>query len=144
MRLTRRNCSNGCGRLTDNGARCATCQKQTDERRLSPTQRGYDKHHDRLRIQCFERDGWKCVDCGWEPDVVRDSTTYGLDAPPSSVILEELRRQWHQGKRHLHGDHDIPIQDRPDLRLDLDNYRTRCNECHSAKTMREQNTAGMR
>jgi hypothetical protein len=26
---------------------------------------------------------------------------------------------------------------RPDLRLDLDNLRTRCNTCHSAKTMRE-------
>jgi 5-methylcytosine-specific restriction endonuclease McrA len=75
---------------------------------------------------------------GWEPDVVRDCRTNGLEDPPASVILEELRRQWHQGKRHLHGDHDIPIQERPDLRLDLDNYRTRCNECHSAKTMREQ------
>jgi hypothetical protein len=50
--------------------------------------------------------------------------------------------QWSRGEKHLHGDHDTPIQDRPDLRFDLDNYRTRCNECHSAKTMREQN-AGM-
>jgi 5-methylcytosine-specific restriction enzyme A len=128
--LTKRNCSNGCGRQVANGSRCSNCQKQTDERRGSPTQRGYDENHRKLRIQCFERDGWKCVDCGWEPDVVRDSRTYGLDTPPIGVILEELRRQWH---------HDTPIQERPDLRLDLDNYRTRCNECHSAKTMREQN-----
>jgi 5-methylcytosine-specific restriction endonuclease McrA len=82
------------------------------------------------------------VDCGWEPDVVRDSRTYGLDSPPISIILEELRQQWHQGKRHLHGDHDIPIEERPDLRLDLDNYRTRCNECHSAKTIKENPPQG--
>jgi hypothetical protein len=31
----------------------------------------------------------------------------------------------------------FPIAARPDLRLSLDNLRTRCNACHSAKTMRE-------
>ena len=38
---------------------------------------------------------------------------------------------------HLHADHQIPIEQRPDLRLDLDNLRTRCNRCHNAKSMRE-------
>jgi hypothetical protein len=135
--LPKRNCSNGCGRQAEGGGRCAPCQKQTDQRRGSPTQRGYDKDHRRLRIQCFQRDNWRCVDCGWEPDVIRDCRIYQLDEPPIQVILDELRARWQRNDRHLHGDHDTPIQDRPDLRLDLDNYKTRCNECHSAKTIRE-------
>jgi 5-methylcytosine-specific restriction endonuclease McrA len=53
------------------------------------------------------------------------------------VILDELRRAKNRNDRHLHGDHQIPIEERPDLRLSLDNYRTRCSTCHSAKTMRE-------
>jgi 5-methylcytosine-specific restriction endonuclease McrA len=40
----------------------------------------------------------------------------------------------------LHADHQIPVVERPDLRLDLDNLRTRCDRCHRAKTVRE--TAG--
>jgi 5-methylcytosine-specific restriction endonuclease McrA len=129
--------------LAENGSRCTNCQKATDARRPSPVERGYDKYHSKLRILCFIRDGWKCVDCGWEPDVVRDTRLYSLDAPPLAIILDELRRRWNANQRHLHADHNIPIEERPDLRLDLDNYRTRCNECHSAKTMREQNARGM-
>jgi hypothetical protein len=72
---------------------------------------------------------------------VRDCRAYELGEPPTSVILDYLRQQWRRGEKHLHGDHDQPIQQRPDLRRDLDNYRTRCNECHNAKTMREQNGA---
>ena len=138
MRLPKRSCSTGCGNVTENGSsRCARCQKLSDERRLSPTQRGYDSDHRRLRIQCFQRDHWRCVDCGWEPDTVRDFQAYSLGEPSTEAILAELRDRWRRGQRHLHGDHDVPIQERADLRLDLDNYRTRCNECHSAKTMRE-------
>jgi hypothetical protein len=137
--LTKCNCSNGCGRQTQNGGRCTGCQKQAERQRPARSVREYDKNHSRLRIQCFERDGWKCVDCGWEPGVVKQCRDCGLDVPPTNVILEELRQQWHGNKRHLHGDHDFPIEQRPDLRLDLDNYRTRCNECHSAKTIRENN-----
>jgi len=37
----------------------------------------------------------------------------------------------------LHADHQVPIRERPDLRLDLDNLRTRCDRCHLAKTKRE-------
>jgi len=141
-RIPKRPCSTpGCAETTEHGSRCPGCQKlyqqQQDERRQSPSRRGYDADHNRLRILAFLRDGWRCVDCGWEPDTVRDFRLYGLGEPAREVILEELRIRWTRGERHLHGDHQIPIQDRPESRLDLDNYRTRCNECHSAKTMRE-------
>lgn len=137
--LTARNCAGGCGRPATNGARCQACTKQSNHIRPSRSVRGYDANHNKLRIQAFVRDEWKCVDCGWEPDVVSDSRRLDLDPPPVCVILDELRERWHRNQRHLHGDHDVPIEERPDLRLDLDNYRTRCNECHSAKTMKEQN-----
>ncbi|HMF62991.1 MAG TPA: HNH endonuclease [Edaphobacter sp.] len=139
MRLPKRSCSNGCGRLTEGGGRCPECKRQQSQRRGSSYAQGYDATHQRLRIQCFQRDGWRCVDCGFEPDVVRDARTYGLDEPPTSVILAELKERWTRGDVHLHGDHDVPVEERPDLRRDLDNYRTRCSRCHSAKTMRELN-----
>ena len=69
---------------------------------------------------------------------MRGARAYGLDEPATDVILAELRERWRLGLKHLHGDHDVPIDRRPDLRLDLDNYRTLCNECHSVKTLREQ------
>jgi hypothetical protein len=137
----------GCSHAVPYGnAKCRACriarnrERRSDDDRPSPEQRGYDEVHRRLRLLAFERDAWRCVDCGWEPDCVRDSRLYGLDQPPTEMILEELRRRKARYERHLHGEHEVPIQDRPDLRLDLSNYRTRCNVCHSAKTMRE--TAG--
>jgi hypothetical protein len=123
--------------------RCTLCQKRFDSRRVSPHRRGYDAEHEKLRIQCFERDHWRCVDCGWEPSVVRDFKEYQLGDPPLQIILDELRTRWHKGERHLHADHDVAIQERADLRLCLDNYRTRCNRCHAAKTMREQQISDM-
>ena len=100
-------------------------------------ERGYDVYHRRLRVLCFIRDGWRCVDCGWEPDIVRLCRENGLDLPPTWRILRELRDRFADGLTHLHADHQIPIAERPDLRLDLDNLRTRCDRCHRAKTMRE-------
>lgn len=108
-----------------------------DRHRLSPTERGYDGAHRKLRLLAFERDGWTCVDCGWQPMVVRQCKEVGLEMPPRAVILEELRRAKNLNERHLHADHEVPIEMQPNLRLELDNYRTRCNICHSAKTMRE-------
>lgn len=135
-------CSAGCGRLANAGSgRCPACtkkdQRQHDTRRGTPSARGYDADHQRLRLQAFERDGWRCVDCGWEPDIIRGFRQNDLGEPPTDEILEELRQRKVLKLRHLHGEHDVPVVDRPDLRLDLDNYRTRCNLCHAVKTMRE-------
>ena len=60
------------------------------------------------------------------------------ELPPADRMLEELWERFHRGERHLHADHIIPIEERPDLRLDLDNMRTLCSPCHGARTMRDQ------
>ena len=130
----------GCPELTRRGL-CErhrrTRQREDDERRGTSTERGYDAMHRRLRILCFKRDGWRCVDCDWEPNIIRDCREAGLESPPTAEVLTELRARFARGERHLHADHEIPIEVRPDLRLDLDNLRTRCDGCHRAKTMRE-------
>jgi HNH endonuclease len=145
MRLAPRICSQpGCGKPAQcRKSRCMSCerlkQKMIDARRASAMERGYDKYHKHLRILCFMRDHWTCVDCGWMPDTLRDCIAADIEEPPIHVMLAELTDRCNRGDKHLHADHEIPIEDRPDLRLDLDNYRTRCNECHAAKTMRELN-----
>jgi hypothetical protein len=80
---------------------------------------------------------WRCVDCGWEPNVVTDFRQFELGPHPVAQVLAELRERFSQGEKHLHADHQVPIHARPDLRLSLDNLRTRFNACHGAKTMRE-------
>ena len=130
----------GCPELTPGGpceAHRRARQREHDERRGTSVERGYDASHRRLRVLCFQRDGWRCVDCGWEPEIVRLLREVGLGLPPSKHVLNELRRAFARGDRHLHADHQIPIEQRPDLRLDLDNLQTRCDGCHGAKTMRE-------
>ena len=135
----------GCPELTPGGP-CEQHrrirQREHDERRGSSRDRGYDADHRRLRILCFQRDGWRCVDCGFEPDIVADFRRYGLGDPPTERVLAELRDRHNRRERHLHADHQVPIEDRPDLRLDLDNLRTRCDGCHRAKTVRETRGTG--
>jgi hypothetical protein len=131
----------GCPRLVTSGPRCPEhlrdSRRAGDHARGTSAERGYDSQHRRLRILCFHRDGWRCVDCGWEPEIVRVFREIGLGEPPAQKVLDELRRAFARGERHLHADHQVPITERPDLRLDLDNLRTRCDGCHSAKTNRE-------
>ena len=142
MRLAGRSCSTlGCSAAATTGSRCEACRKvwqeRQDRRRGSPTERGYDQAHQALRIAAFQRDGWTCVDCGWKPEIIRQCEEFELGEPPLAEVLAALRTAHNRGEKHLHGDHVIPIEDRPDLRLELSNYGTRCNECHGAKTLRE-------
>jgi 5-methylcytosine-specific restriction enzyme A len=144
--LPKRPCNSpGCGTLCDGESFCPKHARkkwrQQDDRRGTSTERGYDADHRRLRVLCFIRDQWRCTDCGFEPNVVRDFREFELGPPPVNRVLEELRERFHQGETHLHADHQIPIEQRPDLRLDLDNLRTRCNRCHNAKSMREMRVA---
>lgn len=111
--------------------------QQIDAQRGTAKERGYDANHRRLRIAAFIRDGWKCADCGWEPDIVRQCRELGLSMPPTDRILQELAARRVANQQHLHGDHQIPIASAPELRLDLGNYATRCSTCHGRKTMRE-------
>ena len=116
---------------------CAVHRRQQEQQRGTTAERGYGADHRALRLLCFQRDEWRCVDCGWEPNVVVDFRNFGLGSPPADQVLAELRDRFARNERHLHMDHQIPITIRPDLRLSLDNLRTRCNSCHRAKTFRE-------
>ena len=136
--LPGRTCSTPGCRGTAQGTYCGACRaakyRAQDTNRDTSKDRGYDQAHKRLRLLCFERDGWKCVDCGWEPTVIRQCREFGLNAPPLGEILKELAARKNANQKHLHGEHQIPIEQRPDLRLELENYRTRCSTCHNAKT----------
>jgi 5-methylcytosine-specific restriction endonuclease McrA len=146
--LPKRTCAeHGCRNVAALGsARCelhtqsirSASQRIADEQRGSSAERGYDAHHERLRVLCFERDGWRCRGCGWEPDVVRECRLAGIEAPPFEVVLEELRQAKNAGGRHLHADHIVPISGREDpRRLDLDNMQTLCDTCHRRKTLKD-------
>jgi len=127
----------GCSKLNCKEHGRKRLYRELDKRRGTSNERGYDRDHQKLRILCFVRDGWKCVDCGWEPEIVTDFKRFELGTVPVDRVLDDLRRALNSGERHLHADHQIPIQVRPDLRLDLDNLKTRCDKCHNRKTMNE-------
>src|ERR1035438_5782538 len=66
VRRILRPCSTpGCPELTPGGP-CEqhrrARQREHDERRGTSVERGYDASHRRLRVLCFMRDGWRCVD----------------------------------------------------------------------------------
>lgn len=133
--LAKRACSTvGCRNSASKGSQCGACERTS---RGTTTRRGYDYDHQRLRVLAFQRDGWRCVDCGWRPQIVVECEEYGLDEPPLPAILDELRRAFSRGDRHLQGDHIVPFENRPGMRLNLGNYATRCNLCHNAKSRRE-------
>ena len=126
----------GCPRLSRSSL-CDVHALRYERDRGTPTDRGYDTRYDRLRIPCFVRDNWTCVDCGWKPELVAVCQEYDLGVPPIAKVIDELRRRFNRRERHLHADHIEPIAVRPDLRLDLNNLATRCNICHNRRTLRQ-------
>ena len=145
--LPKRTCAeHGCGDTAAAGnprcekharARAAASNRMYDDARGTTAERGYDGDHRRLRVTCFERDGWRCVKCGWMPPGVFQAQAFGLDILRDQA-LEELRLAFAAGERHLHIDHVLQIERRPDLRLDLSNVQTLCSLCHARKTMAER------
>jgi hypothetical protein len=91
-----------------------------------------------VRLACFIRDGWRCVDCGFEPDIVRMAREAGVAMPPMNRILDELRMRFADHRKHLHADHLVPVDRAPELRLDLGNLATRCDSCNVSR-MRKGN-----
>jgi hypothetical protein len=94
LRRILRPCSSpGCPELTPGGP-CEqhrrARQRRHDERRGTSTERGYDADHRRLRVLCFQRDCWRCVDCGWEPEIVRVFRESGLGVPITKLSREQL------------------------------------------------------
>src|SRR6478736_9072935 len=91
MRIIRPCSTPGCRELSAGGP-CELHrrrrQREDDDRRGSSSERGYDASHRRLRILCFERDGWRCVDCDWEPDIIRECREVGIEPPPTEVVLD--------------------------------------------------------
>lgn len=128
----------GCPNLTDTGGKCSSCRRETSAARGTTDERGYGADFRRLRVPCFERDAWRCVDCGFEPDIVRMCREVGLPMPPAQRILEELRLRLRDRRTHLNADHVIPIDQAPELRLELSNLVTRCNRCNVSR-MRKGN-----
>lgn len=126
----------GCPQLTDTGGKCPVCARAADRLRGKTADRGYDAAFRKLRPIVFARDGWRCVDCGWEPDIVRLCREAELPMPPMSRILDELRLRYADHREHLHADHEIPIEQAPALRLSLSNLRTRCNACNVSRRNR--------
>ena len=128
-----------CGARVPQGQRCPKCTKQrqqaTNANRGTSTEQCYDRTHRRMRIQCFERDRWTCIDCGWQPRIVETWARLGTNRlPPTPAILAELRQRYNARQTHLQADHIVPIEQRPDLRSTLSNYATRCSRCHARKT----------
>ena len=81
---------------------CAVHRRQIAKRRArrrgTSAECGYDAHHRQLRVLCFIRDEWRCMDCGWEPTVVTDFRQFELGTPPVEHVLAELRERFRQGR----------------------------------------------
>ena len=63
----------------------------------------------RVRRQALQRDGGMCQDC-----MDRLRAGYGIKPNRAQMVH-----------------HIIPLEERPDLALNLDNLRSLCNECHN-------------
>jgi hypothetical protein len=110
--------------------RCAGCTKATEARRGSSSEHGYLHGWPVVRRRALIRDRFRCVDCGWEPDIVVRYRHTGIDELlPIAAIFDELRLRKLGNDRHLHTDHIETIENAPELRLADHNIATRCNVC---------------
>lgn len=100
----------GC-RVKCKGARCEKHKRKPPSpsqlSRASSTQRGYDVHWRRCVAMLLRERRW-CEDC--------------LERGEITLATE--------------GHHLQKVADRPDLRLDPDNVRVLCSECHSIRSAR--------
>lgn len=122
----------GCPRLITSGKRCEAHQKARyraqDDRRVSPSLRGYDKAWYSF-LAAYRR----CVD---------------LDADDPRFVEELIRRNrcaacWREGRENrqqLEYDHIVPLA-QGGARLDPANVQPLCKRHHSAKTMSESVSA---
>ncbi len=133
-----------CPALVPSG-RCAAHQRkryqQQDANRGTSTDRGYGQGWQPLRVTAFVRDMWRCVQCGWEPELVSAFREAGLGLPSTAALLDILRDRFKRGQKHLHADHILTIEERPELSRELGNIQTLCSVCHGRKTMRDSVTA---
>jgi len=70
-----------------------------------PTPFYQTKKWHQARVRVLRRDGYRCTNC----------------------------RALVQGKKQARVDHIVPLKERPDLSLDLDNLRTLCTRCDAAR-----------
>jgi 5-methylcytosine-specific restriction protein A len=102
-----RPCAGGCGRLVSKG-RCPDCSRQ----------------HDRTR-----RPEWITRFYGSIAWQKLRALKRSLDP-----ICQDCRQAGRITAEGLDVDHAIPLEERPDLGLVLENLRTRCRDHHAAKT----------
>ena len=108
LRLKARCRHPGCGRAV-RGAYCDEHQSTrliSDRGRGSATQRGYDKHWERVALERRRLDCYLCQAC----------------IKNNRVTMANLV------------DHIVPIHVRPDWRLEIGNTQVLCNACHTTKT----------
>lgn len=65
----------------------------------------------RVRLAALQRDRWMCRDC-----MARFEAGYGFKPNRATMVH-----------------HVIPLEERPDLGLDLDNLVSLCDECHNRR-----------
>ena len=89
-----------CPSLTSRG-RCDARRRESDALRGSSAERGYDADHRRLRILCFVRDRWRCVDCGWAPEIVAQFRSWGTGVRRRRTwCLRSFAHRHNRGERH--------------------------------------------
>lgn len=133
-------CSYAGGRCPNDALPGGLCEKHATVRksRDAELQKHYGRQHRKLRIQCFERDGWTCKRCGWKPKAILDweelQQFSKFPFPSSESLQQQMTAEYRKGRRILEAHHLQDVETRPDLAADLSNYQTLCDACHAAET----------